>query len=226
MKQWAPEHFVRLMKFYEASQAPSPFSFKLRHLLWVAVDAVPSHLYAPGIELHARLAIEHGATVAEVFEALEIASTSCERSFTHALPVVIEVARAAGVAVPDTKRALTAEQEAVRAAFVAREGTWPSSLDLALHLLPDYLGAQLHMNHAAPALGGLDARSRALIFLAVYACPAMLDLEAVRHHARCCIDHGATTEELIEALKCASGIGIHAFSMGAPAVTNALRASS
>ena len=223
MKALAPEHYARMMAFYSTMHQPGHLSEKLRHLLWIAVDAVPTHIYTPGIELHARLAIDHGASVEELVEALEIASTISERSFTHALPVVIEAARAAGAAVPDTARPLTAAEEGVRSAFAAREGAWPSSLDLALRLLPECLGAQLHMNHGAPVPGALDAKSRALIFLAIHACPATLDLEAVRFHARCCLDLGATTEALIEAVHCASGIGVHAFSMGMPAVQRALK---
>lgn len=222
MKQLAPERHARLMKFYAASQSPGLLSPKLRHLLWIAVDAVPTHIYPPGIELHARLALDHGATVAEVVEALEIATTICERSFVHALPAVIEAAREAGAAVPDTARSLSGAEREIRDAYVARDGAWPSGLDLALRLLPDYLGAQLRMNHGAGLPGGLDARSRALIFLAIHACPATLDMAGVRHHARRCLELGATTGELVEAVQCASGIGIHAYSMGMPAVNGAL----
>ena len=218
MKSLAPVAYERMMAYYAAVHVPGHLSDKLRHLLWIAVDAVPTHIYTPGIELHARMAMDHGATLAEIAEALEIASTLCERSHVHALPAVIEAARAAGLKVPDTSGELDEQQRRIRDAYVARDGAWPPGLDLALRLMPDYLAAQLKMNHSPAVPGGLDAKSRALIFVAVYACPATLDVDAVRHHAGRCIALGATVEELIEVVQAASGISVHAFSLGMPAV--------
>lgn len=218
MKALAPVAYDRMMAYYAAVHVPGQLSDKLRHLLWIAVDAVPTHIYTPGIELHARMAMDHGATLEEIAEALEIASTLSERSHVHALPAVIDVARAAGLKVPESSGSLTDRQRQIRDSYVARDGAWPTGLDLALRVMPEYLAAQLQMNHSPAVPGGLDAKSRALIFVAVHACPATLDVAAVRHHAARCIELGATAEELIEVVQAASGISVHAFSLGMPAV--------
>lgn len=218
MKVLAPVSYERMMAYYAAVHQPGRLSQKLLHLMWIAVDAVPTHIYTPGIELHARMATDLGATLEEIAEALEIASTLCERSHVHALPAVIEAARAAGLPVPDTIGGLNPRQRQIRADYEARDGAWPPGLDLALRLMPDYLAAQLKMNHSPAVPGGLDARPRALIFVAVHACPATLDVDAVRHHAARSIELGASLEELIETVQAASGISVHAFSLGMPAV--------
>lgn len=224
MKEVAPEALARVMKLYDRDNWPGLLPSNLRHLLWIAVDAVPTHLYPPGIELHARMALQHGATVAQVVEALEIATSVCERSLVHTLPAVLEAARAAGYPIPKTDRPLSQEQQRLRAQYEAREGTWPAGLDLALQLVPEFLRGEFAMCHDAVLAGGLDPKWRAMIMLAVYSCPAVLDTEAVKLHTKRCLELGATTEELVEVVLSACGISVHAYSLGMPEVKTALRA--
>ncbi|RYF61500.1 MAG: carboxymuconolactone decarboxylase family protein [Comamonadaceae bacterium] len=47
---------------------------KLRELIYIAIDSVATHLYVPGIKLHAVNAIRLGATSDEIITAIEIAS--------------------------------------------------------------------------------------------------------------------------------------------------------
>ncbi|CDX58844.1 hypothetical protein MPL1032_240283 [Mesorhizobium plurifarium] len=61
-----------------AESGPLPKSF--RHLILATVDSVVTHLYPRGIGVHARVAIEHGASLRQVVEALEISAFVSNRS--------------------------------------------------------------------------------------------------------------------------------------------------
>jgi len=222
MARLAPETFARMMKFYEASTTEGRLSLKLRHLIWVAVDAVPTHFYPSGIELHARLALQHGASVAEVMEALEVAGTVGESSFRVALPILMEEIAAAGLPGVDHGPALSAKAVRIKENYVERYGHWPHWMECALRALPEFFTAMLALNHGGN--GGLDDKSREIVLLAVSSCPAILDVEAIRRHTRRCLALGLAAEDLLEAVQCASGIGIHAYSIGVPEVDAALRA--
>ena len=110
----SPKLFGRLTGVYEQSFADGRIPHKLRHLIWIAVNALPTHLYPVGVALHAREAMKHGASVSEIVEALEIASTVGERSLKVTLPIILEELQAAGLARPDTSRPLTREAQAVK----------------------------------------------------------------------------------------------------------------
>lgn len=224
MREIAPEAYDRLMAMYDRDNWPGLLPPTLLHLLWIAVDAVPTHLYTPGIELHARMALQHGASVQQVVEALEIASGVCERSLVHALPAVLEAALEAGHPPPPANQPLSEEQRRLRAQYEAREGLWHPGLDLALRIVPEFLRGEFAMCHGAGLPQGLDPKWRAMITLAVYSCPAVLDVVAVKLHAKRCLELGATRDELVETVLSSSGISVHAYSLGIPEVKHALRA--
>ncbi|KAK5117843.1 hypothetical protein LTR85_008617 [Meristemomyces frigidus] len=52
----------------------STLDAKTKELIYCAIDCATTHLYAPGLKLHIRNAIEHGALVEEVMEVFELAA--------------------------------------------------------------------------------------------------------------------------------------------------------
>ncbi len=212
-----PGLFSRMTGLYESYNS-NRIDPKLRHLIWVAVDAVATHLYPVGIELHARAAMNHGATAREVLEVLEMTSTLGERGFSVALPVVLEEIRAAGV-LPEVLSGPESREEAdLKESLRAATGACPAWIETLFRLSPDFTRGLLDLGHGSAVTGTLDARSRTLILLAVYACPATLDLDAVRDLSRRALGLGASAEELVAVLELGSGIGLHALSVGVPAL--------
>ncbi len=63
----------------------------LRELIYIAIDAVATHLYFPGIQLHARNAIEIGVSVEKIISALEVASLLMSTTYSTAAGVVAEL---------------------------------------------------------------------------------------------------------------------------------------
>lgn len=213
--------FERMTRLYEVYNL-SAIEPKLRHLIWVAVDAVPTHLYPVGIELHARAALNHGGTAREVLETLEIAATAGERSFASALPVVLDELQQAGVRPKLHGDGASAEAATAKADYAADTGSVPPWLEELLRLSPDFTPATLAIGHGNARGGVLGPKARALITLAVVSCPAVLDLAATREQVRHALETGATAEELIAVLELGSGIGLHALSLGVPALLRVL----
>ncbi|MFC5952893.1 carboxymuconolactone decarboxylase family protein, partial [Pseudonocardia lutea] len=65
---------------------------KVKELVYCAFDAAATHLYVPGLKLHFRNALHHGATVEEILEVLEIVSVIGIHAATTAAPIVLELA--------------------------------------------------------------------------------------------------------------------------------------
>lgn len=213
-----PDWVERYLAFVCAPNDSGRISMRLTQLIYVGIDAVPSHLYPKGIGTHAELALKNGATFDEVIETLEIAASLTELSPAMAFPILAEELAAAGAA--------PAADEAARAALAetARKllGEPPAWLRVAADLVPNCVGPLLDMLAHPWQRGALPAKERALIALACNAAPAVLAADGIRRHIREALSHGASGEEIAEVISLASGIGIHSLAVGAPILTEIL----
>jgi alkylhydroperoxidase/carboxymuconolactone decarboxylase family protein YurZ len=69
---------------------------KTKELIYCAFDCAATHLYVPGLKLHMKNALGYGATVGEIMEVIEIASTIGIHACTEGAPILVEELRAAG----------------------------------------------------------------------------------------------------------------------------------
>jgi alkylhydroperoxidase/carboxymuconolactone decarboxylase family protein YurZ len=74
---------------------------KTRELIYLAVSAAPTHLFAPSIESHIANALELGVTVGQIMEVLEMVSVLGIHTFTVGMPVLMEELELAGVSMED-----------------------------------------------------------------------------------------------------------------------------
>lgn len=63
---------------------------KVRELIYIAIDASTTHLFEPGIRIHIRNALQHGATAAEIMEVLELTSVLGIHTCTVGVPILLE----------------------------------------------------------------------------------------------------------------------------------------
>ncbi|AKS32054.1 carboxymuconolactone decarboxylase family protein [Mycolicibacterium goodii] len=70
----APEMFEAYTAFSAAATDEGALDEKLRELIYIAIDCIPTHMYAPGVEIHARRALDAGATPEQIVTAIEIAA--------------------------------------------------------------------------------------------------------------------------------------------------------
>ncbi len=63
---------------------------KVKEFIYIAFDVSATHLFVPGLKLHLRNALAHGATAAELMEVIEIASEIGIHACNVAVPMVLE----------------------------------------------------------------------------------------------------------------------------------------
>jgi alkylhydroperoxidase/carboxymuconolactone decarboxylase family protein YurZ len=117
---------------------------------------------------------------------------------------------------------LTAEQEKVKAEFVAVRGTWGPAWEAILTLDPAFLAAYLEFSAVPWRKNHLPDKVKEFIYLAVDAAATHLYEPGIRQHIRAAIAHGATAAELTEVLELTSTLGIHACNIGVPVLLDVL----
>jgi alkylhydroperoxidase/carboxymuconolactone decarboxylase family protein YurZ len=212
-----PALLRHMHEFLMATEGNGAISESLRHLIYFTADVMVTHLFTGGAEVHAVEALRNGATRRQLLDAVGIAVAVNCRGYGAGLEIVLDaVAEAAGGHQLDAP--LTSGQQAAKSAMEQRLGFWSDWMDDALRIDPAYLGLLIEFGQSTGDEAGLDAKSRELIFFAACGCPAMVDAEGMRHHARRALALGATQADLLQALRIANGIGLHGISEGIKAI--------
>jgi alkylhydroperoxidase/carboxymuconolactone decarboxylase family protein YurZ len=87
-----PDFFEAYFRFSAVPFRDGGLSPKVRELIYVAIDASTTHLFEPGIRIHIRNALQHGATAAEIMEVLELVSVLGVHTVVVGVPVLVEEA--------------------------------------------------------------------------------------------------------------------------------------
>jgi alkylhydroperoxidase/carboxymuconolactone decarboxylase family protein YurZ len=69
-----PEFFEAYLEFSSVPWQNGVLEPKVKELVLCALDVAATHLYKPGIKIHMRNALRHGATAEQIMETVEIAS--------------------------------------------------------------------------------------------------------------------------------------------------------
>jgi alkylhydroperoxidase/carboxymuconolactone decarboxylase family protein YurZ len=69
-----PKYFAALSKLSTASWKDGSLSRKERELIAVAIDCIVTHMFEPGLAMHIRCALEHGASREEILDVFQLAS--------------------------------------------------------------------------------------------------------------------------------------------------------
>jgi len=186
---------------------------KVKELVLLAVDAAATHLHEPGIRLHIRGALEHGATEAELLEVLQLTSTMGIHSVTVGVPVLLECAGGTGrePGTPPSER-----QQELRRAFEGKRGYWNAFWDGVLDLDSEFFAAYLEFSSHPWEHGVLEPKVKELIYTAFDASATHMYVPGLTQHIRNALGYGATVGEVMEVLELASPIGIHTFAVAAP----------
>jgi alkylhydroperoxidase/carboxymuconolactone decarboxylase family protein YurZ len=193
----------------------SRISDKLRHLIYIAVDASVTHLYSKGILLHIELAMNAGATREEVFAVLKLLLGYAALPVRTGLPILQEELARRGMA-PLVAASDAARQEELKAAFKSDVGHWPTWFDSLFAAAPAMAESLMAVAREPWRDDVLDARSKALILVATFGAPTSLHELSLRDAIGVALAHGVDAEEIAEALQLAGGIAMHAMSVAAP----------
>jgi alkylhydroperoxidase/carboxymuconolactone decarboxylase family protein YurZ len=84
-----PDFFSAYLEFSATPSRNASLDAKTRELILIAVDASTTHLFAPGIQIHMRNALQAGATKKEILEVLELVSVVGIHSVAVGLPLLL-----------------------------------------------------------------------------------------------------------------------------------------
>jgi alkylhydroperoxidase/carboxymuconolactone decarboxylase family protein YurZ len=84
------EYFARMQDYInQAHSATDVMSHRMMHLVCIAIDAAPTHLYEKGLRIHIAEALEQGATSDEIAEVLQLAALRGWRSVIAGLDALV-----------------------------------------------------------------------------------------------------------------------------------------
>ena len=81
-----PEFLEGFLHFTAVSWRKGSLSPKVKELIYLSISASPTHLNRQAIRRHARGALEHGATKAELLEVLEVVAICGVHTITEGVP--------------------------------------------------------------------------------------------------------------------------------------------
>jgi alkylhydroperoxidase/carboxymuconolactone decarboxylase family protein YurZ len=110
------------------------------------------------------------------------------------------------------------ETDALWAEFSANEGELSPVWSELRSASPEFFAAYANLAAVPWRRGALDARTRELVMVAINASVTHLNQDEVRRHIRGALRQGATPKEILEVLQLVSVLGIHAISLGFPAL--------
>jgi alkylhydroperoxidase/carboxymuconolactone decarboxylase family protein YurZ len=112
-----------------------------------------------------------------------------------------------------------------RDAYIEAGGVWSPAWEVVARAEPEFFAAYVRL-FAAPERGGrLDAKTRALVRIAVDGAATRLAEPELRESIGFALDAGATRDEIVEVFELAATLGIHACNIGVPLMQEALAAA-
>lgn len=97
MLELDPEMFGAYTEFSTVPWRTGPLTAAEKELIYISYDIAATHLYVPGTKLHIRNALNHGATVEQILEVMEISSYLGLDAIETAMPIVAAELRERGI---------------------------------------------------------------------------------------------------------------------------------
>jgi len=218
---YSPDFLKTYLDYAGVPARTGPLSPRLRELIYVAIDTSTTHMFAQGLAIHIRKALQCGCTLIELIEVMQLATTQGLDSVAVGVDLIVEEMEAAGMVSPQLQTPATSEMQALKRNYVHEFGDWPEWCERLLRLAPEYFKEMTALLAAPSVTGALDHKTRSLISLALAAAPTHLDRDAMRLHIRRALRQGATAAELLEVMQLVAHLGIHACVIGVPLIVEA-----
>jgi len=116
---------------------------------------------------------------------------------------------------------MTTDSDALWDEFCAIQGDVPPIWHTLRRQWPEFFTAYANLAAVPWRRGALDAKTRELVMVALNCSVTHLNRDALRHHVRGALRNGASAEEIVEVFQLVSVLGIHATSIGFPALRDA-----
>lgn len=86
----SPGFFEAYLKLSSVPWVHGTLEPKVKEFIYIAIDAATTHLYRPGLRIHMRNALAHGASREEIMEVLMLVSTIGIHSCNEGVPMLVE----------------------------------------------------------------------------------------------------------------------------------------
>ncbi len=85
-----PAFFQKFIEWSSHPRQTGVLSPKMRELIFIAIDASVTHLYAPGLRVHIQNALRMGVTKEEIMEVIQLVCALGIHAYTVAAPILLE----------------------------------------------------------------------------------------------------------------------------------------
>ena len=214
---------------------------KLHQLVFLSVASASTHLHHPSIITHTRAALALGATKREILEVLELTSTLGIHAANIGVPLLYEVLRetnhprAPDPNVPIDEKPLDPKRQELKDNFTKNRGYWHSFWAEILDLDPDYFAGYIeYSSHpwvyppadssGTRSVGGvLSPKEKELIYCAFDCAATHLYVAGLKLHMVNALRYGASPEEIMEVIECASLLSFRTMTVGVPVLVEELK---
>ena len=220
LREWDPAWAETCMKMTTNPWTSGVLPRKFIELVSVALNAACTNLNPDGTRRHIRGALEAGATREEILFVLKAGALMSIHSCSLGAPILLEEAKAAGVAPAPKPAASTPACDAMRAV-----GQWNTAWDPFFELDPqwtdEFFAAAIPMYKS----GVMPAKEMELLSIACDASFTHMYAPGTRRHIKAALKAGATMEEIMEVLKLCVVQGVQACNLGVPILSEELERS-
>jgi alkylhydroperoxidase/carboxymuconolactone decarboxylase family protein YurZ len=216
------DFFAAYTEFSGVPWRSGPLAPKIKELIYIAVDAAATHLYADGVRQHVKQAISYGAAAAEIMEVLELTATLGIHACNVGVPILVEELANAGTPI---SLELSEHQRQLKAEFEEKRGYWHTFWDGVLALDAAFFESYVRFSSVPWVSGSLEPKVKEFIYIAFDVSATHLFVPGLRLHIRNAIGYGATKEEILEIIELASVVGIHSCTVGVPILLEELHSA-
>jgi len=118
---------------------------------------------------------------------------------------------------------LTSKQEALKQSLIATGEEWSQTWENILKLDSDYFEAYVGLRRVPRDKQKLSIKVQELILLASDAACTHLFVDGIQAHTAAALKAGASKEEILETLQLSSVLGVHAVTVGVPALLEVMK---
>jgi alkylhydroperoxidase/carboxymuconolactone decarboxylase family protein YurZ len=213
LRAWDPDWADSCFKMTTNPWTSGVLPRKTAELIGVALNAACTNLNPDGTRRHIRAALKAGATRDEILMVLKMASVMSIHSCSLGAPILLEEAKAAGLALaarPKTDLA-TPACDKMRAI-----GQWNEAWDPFYQLDPVWTDEFMATGIGIYGSGVMSPKLIELLSIAFDASYTHMYAPGTRRHIKAALKLGATIQEIMEVLKLCVVQGVQACNLGVP----------
>ncbi len=194
-------------------------SHKLVELVSLAFNVACTNQNAEGTRRHIRGALDAGASREEILMIIKMGSLLSIHTCSLGAPILLEEAKAAGVALPTNPPVPTPAADALKAA-----GQWNAAWDPFFQIAPAWTDAFMAVGGPVYGGGTLSAKDAELLSIAFDASITHIYAPGTRRRIKNALKAGASVAEIFEVLKICVTQGVQARNMAVPILAEELAA--